>query len=424
VHRVRGPLEQEVNRVKKTTYLLILAAALVFAFASPAMANFGPHGGYSMDTDACAGCHRAHTSFSEVTWGAQESSALLVSNATNMQEFCYACHGDAAPGASTNVESGIFDAGPSGSDGQALGGAVMYQTNSAFGAVLNGGGFDNMAGDAVTSMHNMESGASTDPMWGAGNTAPAGVNLTCTGCHDPHGSSNYRLLKDYVNGHTVGGYDDGDPLPFVFSSEQGYPDGGWLKHEPGAAQMVSYRPNYTAAEYQWMSADTYSAGEFRSMSTWCSACHERYNDKNDDNAWAFGSAMGGTYDYGTYEQASNSGALVGAQKRHRHPVDISAVGQYLVVETTLDDLIPLEKRPGATEARGEWTRQDYIGCLTCHRAHGTTATMAGWATATLVKNGNVWSVEPTDTVEGVNPNFTSALLRTDNRGVCERCHNK
>jgi hypothetical protein len=25
---------------------------------------------------------------------------------------------------------------------------------------------------------------------------------------------------------------------------------------------------------------------------------------------------------------------------------------------------------------------------------------------------------------GVNPNFSQALLRYDNRGVCERCHNK
>lgn len=417
--------------MKKAIYVLVLATALALAFASPAFANFGPHGGYSLDTDACAGCHRAHTSFSELTWtnGAASGSALLVSSATTMQEFCYACHGDGAPGASTNVEAGVFDAGPSGSAGVPLGGATMYQTNSAFGQQLNGGGFASLNGSPVTSMHNLESGAATDPMWGAGNTAPAGVNLTCTNCHDPHGSSNYRLLKDVVNGHQVGGYDDGDPLPFVFSAEEGYPAGGWLKHEPGAAQMVNYRPNYTTAEYQWAQADTYSSGEFRSMSTWCSACHERYNDKRDDTAWAFGSEMPGAfYDYGDGEEAANNGALLGARARHRHPTDISAFGSGLVMDTVVSDVLPLEKRPGATEPRGEWTRQDYIGCLTCHRAHGSDAEMTGWANAQLVNTPSAatsWSVEPKlGEPAGVNPNFTSALLRADNRGVCERCHNK
>ena len=95
------------------------------------------------------------------------------------------------------------------------------------------------------------------------------ANLTCTDCHDPHGSSNYRLLKAQPNpaGPVVGGYTGVDgltPNPFVFSDEQGYPvpnerqqprwrrrqtganpTGGWLKHAAGAAQMALYRPNYT-----------------------------------------------------------------------------------------------------------------------------------------------------------------------------------
>ena len=50
--------------VKKLTITLIAAIALSMLFVSGAFANFGPHGGYVEDTDACAGCHRAHTSFS------------------------------------------------------------------------------------------------------------------------------------------------------------------------------------------------------------------------------------------------------------------------------------------------------------------------------------------------------------------------
>jgi hypothetical protein len=57
---------------------------------------------------------------------------------------------------------------------------------------------------------------------------------------------------------------------------------------------------------------------------------------------------------------------------------------------------------------------DWIECLTCHRAHGTKATMTGWATAanmSLTGSPYVGSEE-------------SALLRLNNRGVCETCHNK
>jgi hypothetical protein len=51
-----------------------------------------------------------------------------------------------------------------------------------------------------------------------------------------------------------------------------------------------------------------------------------------------------------------------------------------------------------------------IGCLTCHRAHSTTAAMNGWATS--------W---PRDL--GLSgPGTTSALLRMDSRGMCYNCH--
>jgi len=435
--------------VKKATIILALAAVMLLATAGSAFANFGPHGGYGMDTDACAGCHRAHTSFSDRTWkdtNNKEHSALLVSSASTMQEFCYACHGAGAPGASTNVQDGVFDSGPSGSKGQPLSGSVAYETNSSFNATLNAGGFDQMPSGAgfslSTSMHNMDKGSATDPMWGAGSSAPVGVNLTCTGCHDPHGSSNYRLLKDSIpNGGVnvaVGGYNGDTPEPVVFSSEAGYPVGGWLKHEAGATQMTLYRPNYTTAEYKWVDGDPNAVNPvaFRSMSTWCSACHTEYNNK----------ASG--YDYAGYESATatrtgaslasstlTTGAVSpGSQMRHRHPVDITIEtvtqangwGSDSITSTVL----PLEKRPGAlANERGTWQRTDYLGCLTCHRAHGSSVTETGWAVSSLQHNASAvvtWYpvMAKSALPSGVNPNFSSSLLRADNRGVCERCHNK
>ena len=433
--------------MKKTTIILALAAVMLLATAGSAFANFGPHGGYALDTDACAGCHRAHTSFSDRTWqdaGGNNHSALLVSSASTMQEFCYACHGSGAPGASTNVQDGVFDSGPSGAAGVAVGGTVSYHTDSSFDATLNGGGFDQMPTGATfaltTSMHNVDKGAATDPMWGSGSSAPVGVNLTCTGCHDPHGSSNYRLLKDSIpNGAgvsvPVGGYNGDNPEPVVFSSERGYPAGGWLKHDAGASQMTTYYPNYTTADYKWVAGDPNYVNPvaFRSISTWCSTCHEQYNNKAS------------AYDYKGYEavDATRTGANTltpgvgtapGSQMRHRHPVDIPIAtvtqGNGWGSDSITSDVLPLEKRPGALASeRGTWQRNDYLGCLTCHRAHGSSVTETGWAVAQIKNNPSAvvtWYpvMAQAAVPSGVNPNFSSSLLRADNRGVCERCHNK
>lgn len=427
----------------------------LLAFSGVAYANFAIHGGYSLDTDACAGCHRAHTSFSELRWANRydpsiTQSALLVSSADTMTEFCNTCHGSDAPGASTNVVDGVFDSGPSGADGLAVGdmsgmyGAdtynvqVLYETNSTFGGVLNGGGFANLDGRTTSSMHSMDT---TGTMWGFGSAAEDGasqlVNFTCTGCHDVHGSSNYRLLKDSLNGQAVGGYlPDGTPQPWVISAEEGYPAGGWLKHEPGAAQMAAYLPNYTAPEYAYQGP---TAGTQRSMSGWCAGCHQQYIVRESP------------YDYGQYEANNNDPHSTNvppgeAYNRHRHPVNITlgaGVGEdrSLMEPVRLQPAIsieesqtlggwgdtyalPLEARPGSPNARGEWDFQDYMGCLTCHRAHGSDAQMSGWAEASIENINGVWGPVLDPGSGGVEPTKSSALLRFDNRGVCERCHNK
>lgn len=414
--------------MKRLSILVVLSCVFLLAFSGVAYANFAIHGGYSLDTDACAGCHRAHTSFSELRWKNRydpdiTQSALLVSSAATMTEFCNTCHGDDAPGASTNVVSGVFDSGPSGAAGVPPGTVVdgvttLYQTNSAFGGKLNGGGFESFDGTQTTSSHGMDADGI---MWGFGSSVAGAtrVGLTCTDCHDVHGTSNYRLLKDSLNGQTVGGYlPDGTPQPWVVSAEQGFPPGGWLKHEDGAAQMALYRPNYTSPEYAYRPP---VASTQRSISGWCAGCHQQYIVRSSP------------YDYGTYEAVAGDPAAGNTPPgtRHRHPMNITlaaGVGddRSLMDEVRLDDNLPLEARPGSPNGRGEWDFQDYLGCLTCHRAHGTSSTMTGWAEATIAQNPDtgIWGPVMVPGRGGVEPTTDSALLRVDNRGVCERCHNK
>ena len=57
--------------------------------------------------------------------------------------------------------------------------------------------------------------------------------------------------------------------------------------------------------------------------------------------------------------------------------------------------------------------------MTCHVAHGSSVVMTGYANV-----ADSTDPEPDSGTGGVPPTDGNALLRMDNRGVCENCHNK
>jgi predicted CXXCH cytochrome family protein len=416
---------------RRRTFLFVAGALALAVVLVPglAFANAGVHGNYAMDTDQCAGCHRAHTAPSSATWvdsNNRENSALLLGSYSELYQFCLTCHGDSAMGADTNVEGGVLQSrvnspSPYGTPNAALiSGPFGVQIADSTGVSYP----RNFEGKLVTSKHDFVGGS-----WGAygggvygltamqtpaydGSVLPsigAGASLVkmdCGTCHDVHGSSNYRMLKNQVYGVTVGGYDgSGDPIPYVESNEDGFPTGGFLLHQNYAA---TYKPDYTTAYYKK------PADPDKGMSGWCVGCHTYYMGKRANTGR--GASIETTY---------LADSFFGNVLRHRHPVNVPLSNFAGPGGTPTPDavLAPNSKLPLAhadrTDALAAVTGDDWVDCLTCHYAHGTTAIMTGYANVAdpkhQVLNSGSGGVAPTD---------DSALLRQNNRYACEACHEK
>jgi hypothetical protein len=433
-------------RKRALIFAALVVAVAVLAVPGVAMAFDTVHGGYTMDTDACAGCHRAHTASSPITWvdeNQDERSALLLGGtADSIDEFCYTCHGTAALGADTNVWDGVFES----DDGDFSSDEVYNEAGES----LNGGGFDPYM---FPTQHYP--GGATWVAWGAGPDGRDGiismggekVVISCASCHDTHGSSNWRLLKDVVAGIdpqsgdpagiTVGGYDgDGNPTPWVISTEQGYPTGGWLLGGDRMSQYVDYYPDFTDPRYAKAPGEDVNKG----ISGWCAACHTQMNTAGDsgvifdtDGIWD-GDFLAEVYD-------ANDG--FGLVERHRHPTNVE-MSEYAGASPLLLDyegvrLVPLgnditDQATVGTATDLTLTNEitDWVDCLSCHVAHGSGAVMEGYASVADSTNPQpdtgtkvVQIDEDTIvTVGSVPPDYGNALLRLDNRGTCQACHYK
>ena len=319
--------------MKSLLLMTVVVLVVVFAVVGLAYANGGPHGGYTSTTDARAGCHRAHTAIGPY---------LLVASST--YALCESCHGAGAAGANTNVDDGYFlhTRNTAVTDGVA---------NTPDNSPLLGGGFVNYTGVAVSSSHPIT--GSISAAYGAGGAKRGAMGalaseLDCASCHNPHGSTNYRIINTSVNGITT---------------------------------TVTQVDEGTAKDYhteQWST----------SISQVCKSCHTAYHVTKAGS----GHDKSGTgSDYG------------GDTSTFAHRVDMSySYGGNVNPETTgvVSGTVTL-KLPLAGLSN------DTVVCTTCHMSHGTSVRMTGFATGS-----------------SSGPTGGAALLRLDNRGVCEVCHQK
>lgn len=233
----------------RATGLGVLAGLLLAALAGswvgrPASADNGPHKlGQSATTEACAGCHRAHSGKAAYLLKASED------------QICLTCHDGSQ--ATTNVKNGSSTTGgalraggfeqawldtkdPSYTDGDIIGppGTVDVTVGVRTSA------------QPVLSSHSTNGSAQT--VWGNGpNGSGAGFaafSLSCVSCHDPHGNGNYRILRSLPA--ATGGATDRTAA------------GTFVPDEPGTLRT------YTTTNY-------FNNGP-SGITGWCSQCHTRY----------------------------------------------------------------------------------------------------------------------------------------------------
>lgn len=365
-----------------------------------------PHGNYAEDTNMCLNCHQTHTG---------QAPRLL--RAASAVELCGTCHDG------TGSKYNVKDGGLMNPDGVGLTGYVYSRTDGlngewgllggAFGE-FNPTGNSNPAGD-VTSNHTMGKAFTNAP--GQSNTFLSGATLSCVSCHNPHGTTNYRILNAAIG---TGGYNVNVTA---------------IAYTPTAGDVLEQRLLYGTYDANGVTGGTVSAG----IMTLCRGCHEQFQLSRS------GSSNVGV---GTYPDV---------QHNYRHAVGISVYqgrkadgapygqqniaipdGSAEVENRTVSSLkLPLENpsNQGPTSSGVQTLASfqagskdgDRINCLTCHYAHGTKKTGNNPVTQPshdlTVGGGNtIDSLRDEDQVSSAKA--STVLKRMNNMGVCEACHYK
>ena len=397
--------------MRRLTLLLAGGAVWLFLAAIPVLADNGPHvkdinnGSAGINADTCAGCHRAHTA---------QGPDLLIDDEPAM---CIVCHGAAGTGATTDVVDGLQYVLSGGNRTSAVLGALRaggFETariasNSAYSVAYARNTTGDVSfrtkvpvastGAAVTSAHMPLTGPGEGEAWGNGplNSGPgAAVEVECTTCHNPHGNGNYRILNPVPNPSEVS--TTGAQFVATTGSAIVLDDSANVNvtRNYTVIQTLGGTGTLTAAQVQALGLSDTAGDYFRrtvpwdpqvsylapppsgvtandaanglpttftpQMAAWCITCHSRY---------------------------ASAGWAVNTQDnifKYRHT-----------------------------------SQNTSRNCVTCHVAHGSNAVMNGWnSTHSAYPNedGTGGTYEPFT----LTANTSSRLLKIDNRGSCQACH--
>ena len=435
--------------MRRLAIVLIGGALWLLLAAIPALADGGPHvmstlnGSSGISADGCASCHRLHTSQSPTGF-------LLTSNAATITNFCRSCHGATGTGASTDVDTGIQyaldgitrDTGVTvgalrgGGFIQArIGADAAYRLVSDTGSVTNAKVPVADTAQPVTSAHLAIGGAggngltATDVVWGNGplGTAGAGPTLAsemeCTACHNPHGNGNYRILKGIP--------DAGDPMELAATAV----DVKDATYDPERTrnytviQVAGTKPAGTdptpAEEDTWLLyadqvLDARTAGTFNGIPGDYSALSGDYLHKALPYDSAAGSTSASNYPFDAPNARPNTSNRTTTDRWWRG----DPAGFNMQMTAWCSQCHTRYNAPSGSRSTPSvdsiYTYRHTTAynrtCTTCHVAHGTNAVMNQDAASGTTYSANVPYPDGTTTVGD------SRLLKVDNRGTCQLCH--
>jgi predicted CXXCH cytochrome family protein len=462
---------------------LFLAAIPALADGGPHVAATNS-GVSSLTADGCAGCHRAHTATGPYLLNAAGDEALCLTchgaagpgATTDVMTGVQYAPVSATDGTRTGTQLGAlrnggFDQARIG-DPFRIAGTVANSEGrySVYGKVQ----VSNTTGDVTSAHLEMAANGLNQPgkAWGSGaNGTDAGpaVTISCGSCHNPHGNGQYRILNP-IDGTAVTGMNArwtaaiygvgggtyrtiashglliGDTVTIAGNSNSslngtalvvkavanttftvtsittGDGSGGTVTRVGGvkvtdAANTANATRNYTviqtptglgytllasqAAAFSATSGDylhyrvpwdatsgssnydapngipaatTTVSGFGEQITAWCTACHTRYYARSQPT-----DASGGT---GAAYNTARPGASDGT------------------FSATKDSVFTYQHRTNGSSGRG---------CVTCHVSHGSNAVMNGTFSSTFTYPDGTASA-------------SSRLLKVDNRGTCQLCH--
>lgn len=356
---VAGTVERPpASRIPTARLAALLAVTAVLVLPGASARAFHDGG-----VASCGGCHVTHNSANgaPIVPGPANDYALRSATAS---ELCLLCHARSA--------GAVLGLNPLAPPPERGGGNFVFLLEENL----------NDAADGATrpipgsvAGHNVVApayGLTADTRHGVapGGSFPS-VEMSCTSCHDPHGRSNFRMLWG------AGAIRDG---LFVFSAPA--PEAKGL---PLTAAAVERRGAHSA----------YVSG----MSAWCGNCHGDYH------------RTVGTERFEHPNDALLTIAVVEQYNRYRgvlDPTGGSPLDAYLPE-------VPFEDPAAAVESTAGPTASSRLSCLTCHRAHASSAPAAGrwdFAVATLGEDGVVSGSWPIPNPYG-DPSQP---------GLCWKCH--
>ena len=332
----------------------ILGLAAVAALLPGATTAAAFHDG---GVGACARCHVMHDAVAGQVAFDGTTPLLLAASSTDL---CLTCHDEVlgtnplAPPRQLGAGSFVFLFEDELADGRAQ--PPERRAGEA-------------AGHSIVSPAN---GLGADSRW---TRAPGGdfptAALGCTSCHDPHGSGSYRLLRG--TGPVQGGAGT-----FVHPAPVG---AGLAVADPAAVESRQAHAAYVSG-----------------MTAWCANCHGYYH------------AEGGAGFTHPVDQ------VLDAAQRSRYEAyagDIDPAGGDAA--TSYLPEVPFESPDAAVTATGGPGPGARLHCLTCHRAHASSAPAAGrW-------DFNVYRLSRDGITSGSWP-IPSPYAGADQRQLCMKCH--